>query len=195
MHGAFRQPPQQEGIHGAEGQFAVLRLDPRAGHVVEKPCDLGGGEIGIEHESGARRDQRLMAGVFELSTHRVGAAILPHDGIVDRLAVGAVPHERRLALVGDADGRDVARRKAGLGDGFAAGRKHRAPKILRVMLHPAGLWEALRKFLLGHRRYGAIGTEHDRARGGRALVDRENVAGHEALAHRYDGAHSADLPP
>ncbi len=128
MHGALRQPPQQEGIDGAEGKLAALRLDSRAGHVVEKPRDLGGGEIGIEQESGARRDQWLMAGVFELSTHRVGAAILPHDGIVDRLAVGAVPHERRLALVGDADGRDVARRKAGLGDGFAAGRKHRAPK-------------------------------------------------------------------
>ena len=43
-----------------------------------------------------------------------GAAILPDDRVVDRLAGRAVPDHRGLALVGDADGGDVLRREAGL---------------------------------------------------------------------------------
>ena len=82
VHGALREPPQQERIDGAEGKLAALRLRPRARHVVEEPCDLGGGEIGIEYEPGARRDQRLVAGVLELAAHPGGAAVLPYDGIV-----------------------------------------------------------------------------------------------------------------
>ena len=36
---------------------------------------------------------------------RRGAPVLPDDGVADRLAGGAVPDDRRLALVGDADAR------------------------------------------------------------------------------------------
>ena len=115
---------------------------------------------------------------------RGGAAVLPHDGVVDRLAAGAVPHQRGLALVGDADRGDVARGEPGLGDRLAAGRQHRAPQILRIMLDPAGLREVLRKFLLGDGRDGAVGAEHDGAGGRGALVDGEDVAGHEVLAVR-----------
>ena len=129
-----------------------------------------------------------------------GAAILPHDGIVDRLAAGAVPYQRRLALVGDADRRDVARRKAGLGDGLAAGREHGAPEVLRIMLDPAGLREVLREFLLGDGRDRAIGAEHDGAGGGRALVDGEDVAGHRVFGstvpkvHRYAARSPPTMP-
>ena len=37
-----------------------------------------------------------------------GAAVLPDDGVVDRLAGGAVPEHRGLALIGDADAGDVS---------------------------------------------------------------------------------------
>ena len=43
---------------------------------------------------------------------RRGAAVLPDDGVVDRLAGGAVPDTRGLALIGDADAGDVARPRA-----------------------------------------------------------------------------------
>jgi hypothetical protein len=45
----------------------------------------------------------------QLGAQRLGAAVLPDDGVVDRLAGAAVPQHRGLALVGDADGGDVAR--------------------------------------------------------------------------------------
>ena len=45
---------------------------------------------------------------FELLAESGGAAILPDDGVVDGLAGGAVPDDGGFALVGDADGGDVA---------------------------------------------------------------------------------------
>jgi hypothetical protein len=49
------------------------------------------------------------------------------------------------------------------------------------MLDPAGLREVLRNFLLGDACDGAVGAEHDGAGGCGALVDGEDVAGHEVL--------------
>jgi hypothetical protein len=69
--------------------------------------------------------------------------------VVDRLAAGAIPHQRGLALVGDADRGEIPRGKPGPGDCLAAGRHHRAPQILRIMLDPAGLREVLQNLLLG----------------------------------------------
>ena len=39
----------------------------------------------------------------------VGAGVLPHDGVVQRTSGASVPHDRGLALVGDADGGEVVR--------------------------------------------------------------------------------------
>ena len=101
----------------------------RAGDVVEQPGDLGGGEIRIEQQPGlgrrsparGRRARSVVAGVG-------GAAVLPDDGVVDRLAGRAVPDDRGLALVGDADGGDVLRREPGLGHRRAHGRDRRASR-------------------------------------------------------------------
>jgi hypothetical protein len=175
MHGARRQPPQQERIDGAEGEFAALRLRPRARHVVEEPGDLGGGEIGIEYQPGACGDFCFAARILERAAHVGGAPILPHDGVVDRLAGGAIPHQRGLALVGDADRRNVARRETRLADRLAAGRQHAAPKVLRIVLDPAGFRKVLRELVLRHRRNGAVMAEHHGAGGRGALVDSEDV--------------------
>ena len=47
------------------------------------------------------------------SQRRGGAPVLPHDGPVQRAAGAPVPHHRGLALVGDADRGDRARRRGG----------------------------------------------------------------------------------
>jgi len=51
------------------------------------------------------------------------AAILPDDGAVQRPAGAAVPEQRGLALVGQADGGEIPRREVGLGDGPRAVRR------------------------------------------------------------------------
>ena len=114
VHFAAGEPPQQETVDGAEGEPAGLRLRARAVHVIEQPGDLAGGKIRIEQQPGLGGDLRLMAGAAQRIAKIRGAAVLPDDGVVDRLAAGAVPDNRGFALIGDADAGDVARAKPGL---------------------------------------------------------------------------------
>ena len=75
-----------------------------------------------------------------------GAAVLPDDGAVHRLARGAVPHHGGLALVGDADGGDVL----GLTPAFFSASRQvaigRGPDVLRLVLDPARGRKMLREF-------------------------------------------------
>ena len=107
VHLAAGQPPQQKAVDRAEQRARRARPRARAGDVVEHPGDLGGGEIRIEQQAGLGRDRRLVALGLQLRADVGGAAVLPDDGAVDRPAGGAVPDDRGLALVGDADGGDV----------------------------------------------------------------------------------------
>jgi len=92
------------------------------------------------------------------------------------LPLARVPHHGGLALVGDADRRDVARRNARLRDRVAAGREHGAPNIFRIVLDPSGLRKVLGEFLLNDGRDGTIRAEHNGAGGRCALVDGEDVS-------------------
>ncbi len=111
VHAAAGQPPEQEAVDGAEQQLAALRPRARApAHVVEQPGDLGAGEIGVEQQAGLGGDVPARApSAFSCCAGVGGAPVLPDDGAVDRLAGRAVPDDRGLALVGDADGGDVGR--------------------------------------------------------------------------------------
>ncbi len=175
MDAAAGQTPQQKAIDRAERELAVLRRSARALDVIEHPRDFRGGEIRVEHEPGLVRDLRLMVLRGKLGAHVGRAAILPDDRVVDRLAGGTVPDQRGLALVGDADRRDVFRRDAGFRHHFAHGLDRGRPDRLRIVLDQAGRRIDLRKFPLrdGDGEAGAI--ERDGARRGRALVDGDHV--------------------
>ena len=69
--------------------------------------DLGAGEVGVDHEAGAFADEGFVAVALQAIAEIRGAAVLPDDRVVDRLAGLAVPDDGGLALVGDADGGDV----------------------------------------------------------------------------------------
>ncbi|MNT58838.1 hypothetical protein D3C72_1963020 [compost metagenome] len=107
-----------------------------------------------------------------------GAPVLPDDGRMDRRAGGGIPDQGGLALVGDADGRDLGRVQATLLDGLAADLEGGQPDFLAVMLHPAVLREVLLELLLGASHRQALGAEDDGAAAGGALVDGEQVVGH-----------------
>ena len=76
--------------------------------MVEQPLQLRAGKIGIEDEAGFRGDRRLVAGSAERVTVRGRPSVLPDDRVRERASGRALPEDRRLALVRDADGRDVA---------------------------------------------------------------------------------------
>ena len=175
---AAGQPPDQIRIDRAEAQIAAHRFRAGAFHVIEQPGELGAGEIGIEQEAARGGDLRLAAGGAERRAEIGGAAILPDNGRMDRLAGLAIPHHHRLALVGDADGGDIGRLEPGLANCASAGGDHRAPDLLGIVLDPAGFGEILGKLALRHAGDAELAIEDDGARGRRALVDGENVVGH-----------------
>ncbi len=105
VHGPGRgraagQVPQDPGVDGPEGQVRPGRHPART----EEPLQLGAREVGVEHQPGGRPHQIEVALLAQLVAAGRGAAVLPHDGPSHRLAGGAVPDHRGLALVGDADG-------------------------------------------------------------------------------------------
>ena len=104
---AAGQLPDQPRVDRAERELAGFGARPRAGHVVEQPSDLARREIGVDEESGLALDRVAGALRFQPLAEVSGAAILPDDGVVNGFAGLAIPDHGRLALVRDADGRDV----------------------------------------------------------------------------------------
>ena len=78
-----------------------------------------------------------------------GAAILPDDCVVDGFAGLAIPYDRGLALVGDADGSHVAGPRAGLGQSFERNGDLRRRDLLGIVLDPSGLRKDLFELALG----------------------------------------------
>ena len=73
----------------------------------------------------------LVAGALQRLAAIGGAAVLPDDGAVDRPAGVALPDQRGLALISDADGGNRRGADAGLADGIAAGGQHRVTRSPR----------------------------------------------------------------
>jgi len=113
---------------------------------------------------------------------RLAAPVLPHDGVVDGLAGAAVPHHGGLALVGDADGADVAAGQAGRRQRLARGGELRVPDLARVVLDPTGLGVDLAEFALRHRHDPPGGVEDDAAGTRGPLVQGEQI-GHGAASN------------
>jgi hypothetical protein len=181
---AAGEAPDREAVDRAEAQFAACRAFPGAGDRVEHPGRLGAGEIGVEDEPGLGGDPRLVAGALELLAAIGGAAILPDDGTVDRPAGVALPDQRGLALIGDADGGDRGGADSGLGDGVAARRQDSCPDLLGLMLDEAGTRKMLGEFLLRHRHHLQPVVEDDGPRRCRSLIDGEHMGAHGVHTQR-----------
>src|SRR5262245_16639880 len=168
------QLPDEPGVDGAERELAGRR--PRAGarHVVEQPADLARGEIGVDEQAGFCLNR--FAGAAGLQPFAVvrRAAILPDDRVVDRLAGLAVPDDRRLALVRDADRGHVFRPHARASERFDGDADLRRPDLLRIVLDPAGVRKNLPELLLRDAADRTVAIEHDGARARGALIESED---------------------
>ena len=106
------QIPDKPCVHRAEEQLAALGALSRAGDVVEDPAQLCAGEIGVDQKAGLFADLLFPAIGAQLLAQRRRPAALPDDRVVHGAARFLFPDDRRLALVGDADGGDVRGGKA-----------------------------------------------------------------------------------
>ena len=164
-------------VPNSSSPFSALA---RAVDVVEDPRDLGGrrSRWRAGPVTSRRRSTPSVAG--ELADEPAGARVLPHDRVVDRLAGLAVPDDRGLALVGDADRLDVAGLGVGVGHRAVDDLARAAPDLGRVVLDPAGLRVDLLVLALIDVGDAAVLVEEDEARAGGALVDRADVLAHAA---------------
>ena len=109
--GAAGQAPEQERVDRAERELAALGTGASAGHGVEDVRDLRPAEVRVQGQSRPLAEERLVArGPQPLARGRRDPR-LPDDRVGDRLAGRAIPDDRRLALVRDADRGDPAPRR------------------------------------------------------------------------------------
>src|SRR5690606_34379799 len=179
--GSPGEVPDEPGVDVAETQIAGFGLLRRTLDVVEDPADLRAGEVGGEGQTGLVTEPVLPAVLAELVDDLVRPGVLPDDGVVNGLAGVAVPHHRRLPLVGDADGGDVGDVHAPLLQRPVDDLLGAVPDLLRVVLHPAGLGVDLVVFVLVDRHDLAAVVEDHAAGAGRSLVDSGYVLGHSSL--------------
>ena len=178
---AAGQLPDEPRLHRAEQQVAALGTRAHAGHVVQDPLELCGREVGVDDQPGLLPDQVGQAAGLQLVAVLACAAALPDNGVVDRLAGVTVPDDGRLALVRDADGGDVLRRRADLVHGRQRHAELGRPDLVGVMLDPAGLGEILGELLLRDAAHLAPGVKKDAAVGRGARVQRHDIF---LLCHR-----------
>src|SRR5262249_17823493 len=133
-------------------------------------------EVGIDHQAGLAAHQVLRATSAQRLAMIGGAAVLPDDGPMHGPASAAIPQHGGLALIGDADGRDVAGAGARGATGPAEHGERDAPDLLRVVLDPPGLRKVLRELAIGTARDPAATVEHEDGRSRGSLIDGDDEA-------------------
>ena len=146
----------------------------RPSTLLEQPLDLRPREVGVEHQAGALADQRLVAGLAQLVAALRGAPVLPDERAVQRLAGVRVPDDDGLALVGDADGLQLARSDARVVERLARDRARDLPDLRGVVLDPSRPREVLLELAVGPPDQLRVGVEDEAGRAGGPLVDRED---------------------
>ena len=143
-----RELPHQPAVDRPERELAGLRFRPRAGDVVENPRHLAARKVSVDDEAGAFADEVLVAVALQPIAVVRRPAVLPDDRVVDRNSGLAIPHDRRLALVGDADGGDVSRPQVRPPERLGRHGDLRRPDLAGIVLDPARARKDLRKLPL-----------------------------------------------
>ena len=176
-----RGPGRRSAARGARCRPCRTRARraPRAAGArdgVEQPRDLRPGEVRVAARGRSARGPAARArrrACARRAARCAGTARRSPGG--PAAPVRAVPEERRLPLVRDADGGDVARRDAPPRCSAAARRVElRPPDLLGIVLDPARLGKVLRELPVTPAAHAAVLTDDERRRAGRPLVERED---------------------
>ena len=182
--------PHQPRVDRPAEQLARRGALLRPRDLIEDPADLRGGEVRVDDQPGALADLRRKAHPAQALADRLGDPALPHDGGVDRRSRRAFPYHRGLALIGDPDGRDVARGQARGGEGLAPDRDRGTEDLLGVVLDVARRGVGLRDLAVGAAPHACLVVEDDRGGAGRALIERQDRGHGVAVVKRRIGSSS-----
>ena len=125
VHAAVRaagEVPDQPALHGAEQDLATSAAARNAVDVVQDPLQIAGRRSRSPAATREAPNNGATSVALQLGGDPVGAGVLPDDGVAVGLAGVPVPHHRRLALVGDADGGDLVDRDTAGGSAGGATR-------------------------------------------------------------------------
>ena len=150
MNPSAGQLPDEPGFYGSEQQFPSLGGNHGTGDVFQNPMDFGGGKIGVNHQPGFLPDGFRQSRCPQMTANVRCPAALPNDGVAHRLTGVFIPHNGRFPLVGDANGGNVCGAGTNTGKRLPGNGQLSFKNFIRIVLHPAGLWENLGKFLLRH---------------------------------------------
>ncbi len=134
--GSAGEVPQHPAVGVAEEGMALLGGLPHAVDVLQDPLDLAAGEVGGRWQPRFTADDVALAAALQCSGDGVGTGVLPDDGVVVRAAGAGVPDDGRLALVGDADGRQVGGVEVSVPEGVLDHRVGAFPDLHRVVFDP-----------------------------------------------------------
>jgi hypothetical protein len=98
MQPAAGQFPYEPGIDRTESELAVFGPLAYSRDVVQQPRYLARRKIGVDFESGLL-PYHLPMGFSDSAAMVGGAAVLPDDGVVNRLSGGSFPNDRSFPLV------------------------------------------------------------------------------------------------
>ncbi len=143
--------PHEPAVHGSEQQVTLLGSLPQPGSAVEQPAHFRSGEIRGERQAAPVAEAVLAKLGTELAAERVGARVLPDDGVVHGLAGMRVPHHGGLTLVGDTNGNQVAHVETSGFEGAMHDFDHVAQDLAWVVLDPPRPWKYLLVLLLAQR--------------------------------------------
>ena len=181
MDGAAGQVPDEPGVDGTEEEFALVREFLCFGDVVEKPADLGGGEVGVDDEAGLLFDRLKMSFCLQFLGIVRGTAALPDDGVVDGTAGRFIPKDGGLTLVGDTDGGDVGGVDLAFAEDGGDALEFGHEDVFRAMLDPACMRVDLLELSLGLGDDLAILVKNDRSGTGGTLIQSHYIFGHSKV--------------
>src|SRR5919204_3597584 len=144
-------------------------------NVLEKPLELGRREIGIDHQSGARLHFRGEPLFLEPLAQGSAASTLPDNGVIHRLSRGALPEQRGLSLISEANGGDLVPSDPAVAQDPLCHCPLREPNIHGIVFNPTRLRIYLRDFLTGSRARVPFAIEQNSAGTRRPLVEGKNV--------------------
>ena len=150
MHSRVRHPRlaagqavDKEAVDGAKPGIARRSPNQKPRHFAKAATDLGPRKVG----SSTRRSFCTSARwprLAQLGAAGGGAAVLPDNRVVQRFSI-ARKADGGFALVGDADGRNLAWVDVGRRKRLTKCRQDRLPNRLWIMFDPAGLRVDLRE--------------------------------------------------